>query len=136
MIKMSEKAVNEHLAEKLIPGEMIVCSVYCTYKPLGFFASAGNAFPAAAAITNIGRFFVVGSYLTDATGFFWLRTAKKLKVGKNLFGQNTVDFEFEAGKETYRFRLQIAPKVYGCNFPNQQKHLDRMLSAFRQYAVG
>lgn len=135
-MKMSQKAVNEHLAGKLIPGETIVCSVYCTYKPISFFASSSNMLPAAAAVTNLGRIFIVGSYLTNATGFFLLKTAKKLKVGKNLFGQNTIDFEFQVEKETYQFRLQIAPKVYGCDFPNQRENLDSMLAIFRQYAVG
>lgn len=135
-MKMSQQAVNEFLAGKLIPGEEISCTVYCTYKPLGFFAGSSNALPAAAAITSLGRFFVVASYLTNATGFFVLKTAKKLKVGKNLFGQNTMDFEFQVDKENYKFRLQVAPKVFGCDFPEQKEQLETMLSILRKYAVG
>lgn len=135
-MKLSQKAVNDFLAGKLIPGEEITCTVYCTYKPISFFSSSSNVLPAAAAITNLGRIFIVVSFLTNTTGFFSLRTAKKLKIGKNLFGQNSIDFEFQVEKENYKFRLQIAPKVYGCDFPNQKDELDTMLSILRKYAVG
>lgn len=135
-MKLSQKAVNDYLTPMLIPGEEIVCTVYCTYRPISFFSSSSNMLPAAAAITNLGRLFIVTSFLINATGHFVLKTAKKLKIGKNLFGHSLLDFDFPLEKENYRFRLQIAPKVYGCDFPNQKEELQTMLSVLRKYAVG
>lgn len=134
-MKMSRNAVNEFLSDKLIPGEAITCTVYCGYKVIGFLANS-NVFPAAAAVTNLGRIFIVASFLTNTTGCFVLKTAKTLKISKNLFGQHNIDFTFPTREGDCKFRLQIASKVYGCDFPNQKDEVETLLSDLRKYAVG
>lgn len=134
-MKLSQKSMHAFLETKLVPGETLLCSVYTGLKFGSALGYSSQVIPACAACTSLGRLFICTS-LSGTFGSFALLKAQKLKLGKNLFGQHVVEAVFADGKDTIRFKLQIAPKVYASGFPDQPEHLETMLSILRKYAVG
>ena len=109
--------------------EKSLCPIYCTFRSTGFFAKPTRFAVGFATLTSCGRLLVAEQILNDCVkATFVLSTNKSCKIKKNLFGQYVVETTFPTQKKDIKLKLQAAPKVYGCNFPNQQHNLEYFLS--------
>lgn len=60
-------------------------------------------------------------------------TVKKLNIKKTIFGQINIDATFPTDKKDIRLKMQIAKKIYGVNFPNQEQNLTTMMTILQRY---
>lgn len=133
-MKYTESYMNDLFKKFLLPGEESLCGVYCGFPETVFFAKPGRMQVGFATCTNYGRLLIVRQYLTEyAPGSLKLDTVKKLNIKKTIFGQINVDATFPTDKKDIRLKMQIAKKIYGVNFPNQEHNLATMMTILQRY---
>ena len=134
LINFSEKHANELYAPILAEDE-ISYPIYCMYRGTGFFDS--NSMDGGyITCTNKGRIitakdtfgkwsFVVGD----------IRTVKDIKIKKTFFKQYIIEMALPTEKKDYKIKFQVAPKVYGCDLPNQGRNMEKMLEILQNGRV-
>ncbi len=133
-MKLSEQSMNAVFEKMLFPEERSLCGVYCGFPQTGFFARPGNMLMGYATCTSFGRLLIARYFLKEcATGTLGLVSAKKLTIKKNIFGQQIIEATFPIDNKELKLKLQISPKVYGVDFPNQEQNLATMLTILQKY---
>ncbi len=132
MQAFNEREMDGLLRPMLLPGEELLCAVYCAFRQKTFFGS--NVIPGYAACTSGQRLLFIqfplyGGHLEGACA---LPTAKKVKVKKALFGQSAAEAVFPGNEKEIRLRIQAAPSI-GKKFPDQRRNLEAMLDILKKY---
>ena len=127
----------EVLSRLLIPGEMLEMPVYCGFPETGFFARAGRMLTGFAALTSMGRLIYAQYNIFGqcSGGFFNPSLAQKISVKKNIFGQYVIDCQYPVNGKKQKIRIQIAPKVVGCNFPHQEENAQGIADELGKYMM-
>ncbi len=136
MTKLTQQNAENIFRDMLIDGEYTLYPVYCGFQKTGFFARPGRMQIGYAACTNFGRLFManLGYGLGSCNrSCFLVSSAKQLSLRKNLFGQTIVEAVFPTNGKDFKVKMQIASKVYGCDFPNQPQYSEKLLAVLRQY---
>ena len=136
-MKYNHDTMCEILSRLLIPGETLRFPVYAGFPETGFFARAGSLQTGFASLTSMGRLIYAryNVFGQCTGGFFNPSLAQKVAVKKNIFGQYVIDCRYLVNGKKQKIRIQIAPKVVGCKFPEQQENsesLTRELSGYEQ----
>ncbi|MGN0675088.1 MAG: hypothetical protein ACI4KG_05015 [Oscillospiraceae bacterium] len=142
-MKFDQQNMDEAFASMLLPGESCTASVYCVFKRTDFFAGVGtrNVLPGFAACTDRGRILTARFpsllyFLCDCEkSAFEMSLIKKLKIHKNIFGQYLIEAVFPTERKDFKLKFQVAPKILGESFPNQQQNLEEMLSVLSRYEI-
>ncbi|MBP1561717.1 MAG: hypothetical protein J6C96_10835 [Oscillospiraceae bacterium] len=142
-MKFNQQNMDEAFAAMLLPGESCIASVYCVFKRTDFFAGVGtrNVLPGFAACTDRGRLLTARFpsllyFLCDCEkSAFEMSFIKKLKIHKNIFRQYLIEAVFPTERKDFKLKFQVAPKVLGESFPNQQQELEEMLSVLSRYEI-
>ncbi len=133
-MQYTEAFMNTSLNQLLLPGEKNLCAVYCGFPDTGFFARPGTIKTGFLTCTDYDRLLIAKNYFGKfATGSFRLNSLKQLKIKKNLFGQQVIEAVFSTEQKDIKLKMQIAPKVFGVDFPNQKNHLDKLLEILQKY---
>lgn len=128
-MKFNHKYMNDLFDTMLLPGEKSLCPIYCGFPQTGFFAMGGKTVFGYATCTNSGRLLIARFFLGDcAKGSCTISRAKQMKIKKNIFGQYVINASFPGESKDIKLCIQAASKVYGCDFPDQSKNLETMLS--------
>lgn len=129
--------MNLALARLMLPGEQSLCPVYCMFKDTGFFARQNSMIMGYATCTNTGRFLYVQNRFGQWTmGACALKTATKIKMKKTIFGQMIIEIHFPTDKKKDAIvKIQVAPKIYGYNFPNQRVSFETMQMVLEKYQL-
>ncbi len=140
--KISVQHMNSLLDPMLLEGEESLCPIYCVFELRGGIFSAGeNTFAGYTSCTSGGRLILVifgadilGEYSAKA---FDIATVKNIKIGKTPFGEYRIRAEFPIGQRFVKLKISATKKVYsaGCNFPDQERNLERTVEILRAYAV-
>lgn len=120
----------------LAEGEQSLCPVYGVFKQTGFFASNAVVYPAYITCTNFNRLLAVRYYLMAndwSQETYILPSAQKLRVKKNLFGQYICEADFIVNGKKERLKFQVAPKIMGSKFPDQQINSDMLFSILETF---
>ena len=125
--KYTEAEMMQILNGLLCEGEHIETAVYCVYKEAGFFASNRQIIAGYAALTDMDRFigYKMG-LLNTAPLTLEMKYLTKIKISNSLLGQKNIYMAFDFGRK-YAFKIQIAPKVVGSKFPDQERNTEIML---------
>lgn len=130
--KYNEETMLHALGSLLTEGEAIESAVYCMFKSTGFWASSRNIITGYVGITDRDRLIGFKMGLLDQSAFALdMKRLKKIKVSGTLFGQKVIDLVFLEEKK-YEVKFQIAPKIYGNQFPNQESSLRILLERFEE----
>ncbi len=134
-MKYNHDTMCEILSRLLIPGETLEMPVYCGFPETGFFARAGRLQTGFAGLTSMGRLiYAQYNVFGQCTGgFFNPSLAQKISVKKNIFGQYVIDCQYLVNGKKQKIRIQIAPKVIGCKFPEQQENSENLVAELRHY---
>lgn len=134
-MKYNHDTMCEILGRLLIPGETLTCPVYCGFPDTGFLARPGRLQTGYAGFTSMGRLiYAKYNIFGQCTGgFFNPSLAQKIKAKKNIFGQYVIDCEYLVNGKKQKIRIQIAPKVIGCNFPEQQENSENLVAELEKY---
>ncbi|MCM1334412.1 MAG: hypothetical protein NC084_00670 [Bacteroides sp.] len=129
---MNEAAMLGALLPLLLSGEGLEAALYCGYKGTGFFASGRSIVTGYIGITDRDRLVGQKTGLLDVSAFAEeLKDLKKLKISGALFGQKQVYFLF-LGEKKREIKIQIASKVYGNTFPDQEKNFHTFLARLEE----
>ncbi len=122
--KYNEEEMMQILCQLLNAGESIKTALYCVYKGTGFFASYRNIVAGYIALTDNDRLIGMkfGTFGSEAVSQY-MGYAKKITVKNYPFGQKVVHMIFDDGKKQ-EVKIQLAPKMVGSKFPDQQKNFD------------
>lgn len=133
-MKYTEQEAQTFFSQMLMQDEVSKCPIYCIFLSTGFFASPYKNKWGYVTCTGHGRILIAMQTLTGwRTGSLDLRTAKKMKIKKNIAGQYVIEANFPTDKKDYIFKIQAARKVLGMNLPNQAEYVDRFVSMLRVY---
>lgn len=128
----NEAEMTRTLQPLLSEGETVEAAVYCIYKETGFWARSHNIITGYVGITDCDRLIGCKMGLLDRSALaFDLRCLEKIKLSGSLFGQKMVDLTF-LGVKKDRVKFQIAPKIYGDRFPDQEKNLKLLLERLEE----
>jgi len=128
--------MNSMLEPLLAQGEQNLCPVYGVFKQTGFWASNSVMYPAYITCTNFNRLLACRYYLTAndwSRESYILPSAQKLRVKKTLFGQYICEAEFIVNGKKERLKFQIAPKMVGNKFPDQQINTQMLISLLETF---
>lgn len=133
-MKYNQEYMNSTFDTMLDSGEESICPVYCVFKQTGFWASNSRVSPGFVTFTSNGRLLVARSQLFDMVKrSVQLDNVKKMKIKKNLFGQYLVEAAFMDVNGDLRLKFQVAKKIMGAKFPNQEQNFEELISTLRQY---
>ncbi len=79
----------------------------------------------------VTRFTMLG--IPQGTLSFPLDLIKSVKIGKTVFGQNSVKIVIDNQGKNLKLKWTFANKVYAMGHPDQKKNLDALLGVLRQY---
>ena len=138
MGKWNTAAMHEYLRQAGVTGETYKYPVYGIMKNTSFWASRYNQQNCCyIALSDYKRLlFVEFTMLTGtpvrmgALGFDDILSAN---VRKNLFGQYVFKLEFLINGKKQKFTFQVAKKVYGTDFDNQEQNLMGLVEYFEKY---
>ncbi len=130
--------MHEYLQKAGFRGETYKYPVYGIMKNISFWASRYNQQNCCyIALSDYKRLlFVEFTMLTGtpvrmgALGFDDILSAN---VRKNLFGQYVFKLEFLINGKKQKFTFQVAKKVYGTDFDNQEQNLMGLVEYFEKY---
>ncbi len=126
MMKCNEDEMRTELSKLLRPDERLLYPLYCGYRPATILG--GKLHQGYFGVTTLGRLlFVQYMLLSPVTAAGHFSSLTKLKRKKNFAGQQLIDMTFYAGKDAIEIHLQIAPKVFGCKFPDQETNLSNLM---------
>lgn len=130
--KYNETEMTQMLEELLFAGERIETALYCLYKDTGFFASNRHVTAGYVALTDGNRLigYKMGLFNT-ATVSLDMEYLTKIKISNSILGQKIVYMAFNNGEKS-EVKFQIAPKIMGSKFPNQQRNMEIMLDMLRE----
>ena len=132
-MQISSLLMEKQFGYMLIPNEISRCPLYCTFASTSLF-SFQSVIPGYLTCTDIGRLLMVknriSGYECEAAA---LDAIKKVKIRKNLFGQYVVDLTFCGEKKDVKCRIQIAKRIHGGDFFDQERHLETFLSIIQKY---
>ncbi len=133
-MKFNKQYMESVFQPMLAPGEKSLCPIYCAFKQTGFLASSRSMIVGFVTLTSGARLLIAQHFMgRTETGFAYLPSVKKLKVSKNLFGQTVVEAVFPDGKKDFTVKFQAAPKIIGCDFPDQAENLNRLCYVLDNY---
>ena len=129
--KFTEGEMLQMLGELLYAGEHITTALYCIYKGTGFFASSSDIIAGYAALTDQNR--LIGykmGLINDSAVSLDLGYLIKIKISNALLGQKIIYLQVNDGKKS-EVKFQIAPKIPGSKFQNQERNLEILLDELR-----
>ncbi|MDE6531842.1 MAG: hypothetical protein K2K96_13890 [Lachnospiraceae bacterium] len=135
-MKYNEQTMNQIFNGMLWGEEKNLCPIYCVFKLKNWGNLSGDMLMGYATCTSGGWLLIVmyspleqvfNEDPTQTYATYEIALAKSLKIRKTIFGQYIIKMVFPAEKKDIKIRLQAAPKVFGYNFPNQKRNLEKMV---------
>jgi len=139
MPKLDANLMHTSLQALCAPGEQYQNAVYGGLGKLSKLStSAANNLYGFVAVTNMNRLLVTRfTILGTPMGSLScpLDLIKSVKIGKTVFGQNSVKIVIDNEGKNLKLNCTFANKVYAMGLPDQKENLSALLDVLRKYEV-
>lgn len=140
MAKLDGNLMHASLQALCLPEERYYIAVYGGLGKLSNWStSASNNLYGFVAVTNMQRMLVARFTMLGAprgTMSFPLSLIKSVKIGKTIFGQNSVKIVIDNQGKDLKLNCTFANNVYAMGIPNQKENIDALLTVLRRYERG
>lgn len=139
MTKLDGNLMHASLQALCLPNEKYYNAVYGGLgKISNWSTSASNNLYGFVAVTNMQRLLVARFSMFGAargTLSVPLDLIKSVKIGKTIFGQNSVKIVINNQGKDLKLNCTFANNVYAMGISNQKENLDALLAVLRKYEV-
>lgn len=139
MPKLDGKLMHASLQALCVPNETYYGAVYgMVGKISSWSTSPANNLYGFVAVTDkqrllVTRFTLLG--ISQGTMSIPLNLIKSVKIGKTIFGQNSVKLVIDNQGKDLKLNWTFANNVHAMGIPNQKENLDSLLLVLQRYEI-